>query len=120
LNPTDPAVPVSPAARATTVTFAETLRGGMGLGSATKRIQQVADTAEKLYERLNELRAQVNAMREDIAETRNQVDAMEHEVDRQAVVLEALAEKEGIDVDRLHAEAAIEEAETDGGEGGSQ
>jgi hypothetical protein len=36
---------------------------------------------------------------------------MEHRVDRQAVLLEALAEKEGIDVDQLYAEAAIEEAE---------
>jgi hypothetical protein len=71
----------------------------------------VADTAEKLYERLNEVRAQVNAMRVDIAETRTQVDAMEHRVDRQAVLLEALAEREGIDVDQLYAEAAIEEAE---------
>jgi septal ring factor EnvC (AmiA/AmiB activator) len=83
----------------------------MGLGSATKKIQQVADTAEKLYEKLNELRAQVSAMREDVTETRQRVDAMEHQVDRQAVLLEALAEKEGIDVDRLYAEAAIEEAE---------
>ena len=83
----------------------------MGLGSATKKIQQVADTAEKLYERINELRAQVQAMREDVTETRQRVDAMEHQVDRQAVLLEALAEKEGIDVDRLYAEAAIEEAE---------
>jgi len=88
----------------------------MGLGSATKKIQQIADTAEKLYERLNELRAQVNAMREDIAETRTQVDAMEHRVDRQAVLLEALAEKEGIDVDQLYAGAAIEEAEPATGE----
>lgn len=97
----------------------------MGLGSATKKIQQVADIAEKLYEKLNGLRAQVNAMREDVTETRKRVDAMEHQVDRQAVLLEALAEREGIDVDRLYAEAAIQEAEpterdggsTDGGDG---
>ena len=93
----------------------------MGLGSATKKIQQVADTAEKLYEKLNELRAQVQAMREDVTETRQRVDAVEHQVDRQAVLLEALAEKEGIDVDRLYAEAAIEEAEPadDDGDGES-
>ena len=35
------------------------------------------------------------------------------------MLLEALAEKEGIDVDRLYAEAAIEEAEPSGSEAGA-
>jgi predicted Rossmann fold nucleotide-binding protein DprA/Smf involved in DNA uptake len=85
----------------------------MGLASATRKIQQVADTAEKLYEKLNELRVQVQAMRTDVTETRTRVESVEHQVERQAVLLDALAQKQGIDVDQLYAEAAIEEAETD-------
>jgi septal ring factor EnvC (AmiA/AmiB activator) len=88
----------------------------MGLGSATKKIQQVADMAEKLYERLDQLRTQVNEVSESVAATRETVDRLEHTVERQGAVLEALAEQEGVDVDRLYAEAAIDEAEPEADE----
>jgi septal ring factor EnvC (AmiA/AmiB activator) len=84
----------------------------MGLGSATRKIQQVADIAEKLYERLNELRAQVQVLNESVSETRERVATLEHTVERQGALIEALAEKEGIDVDRIYTELAIEEAES--------
>jgi septal ring factor EnvC (AmiA/AmiB activator) len=85
----------------------------MGLTSATRKIQQVADTAEKLYEKLNDLRVQVQAMRTDLTETRTRVESVEQKVERQTVLLDALAQKQGLNVDQLYAEAAIEEAETD-------
>jgi uncharacterized coiled-coil protein SlyX len=85
----------------------------MGLGSATKKIQKVADMGEELYSRINELREQIAEMRETVTETNRRVAAVENKVDGQAAVLEALAEKEGIDTDALLTEVAIEEAESE-------
>lgn len=83
----------------------------MGFGSATKKISKVADMAEEVYRRLNELRAQVQAMQETVRDTHDRVERLEAKVDQQTAVIEALAEREGVDVERLRAEAAIEEAE---------
>lgn len=84
----------------------------MGLGGATRKLQKVADMGEELYSRINELREQTLEMRETVTETNRRVAALEHRMDGQAAILEALAEKEGIDVDELLTEVAIEEAET--------
>ena len=88
----------------------------MGFGSATKKISQVADMAEEVYRRLNELREQVQAMRETVQTTHDRVERLETKVEQQSAVIEALAEREGLDVDRIHAEAAIDEAEETEGE----
>ena len=96
------------------------LYDGMGLGSATKKIQKVADMGEELYSRINELREQIMEMRETVNETNERVAAVENKVDGQAAILEALAQKEGIDIDELLTEVAIEEAETDDGASGSE
>jgi hypothetical protein len=84
----------------------------MGLGGATRKLQKVADMGEELYSRINELREQTLEMRETVTETNRRVAALEHRMDGQAAILEALAEKEGINVDELLTEVAIEEAET--------
>jgi len=83
----------------------------MGFGSATKKISKVADMAEEVYKRLNELREQVQELRKTVRATHDRVDRLEATVERQTAVIEALAEEQGIDVDRVHAEAAIVEAE---------
>ena len=91
----------------------------MGLGGATRKLQKVADMGEELYSRINELREQILEMRETVTETNRRVAALENKVDGQAAILEALAEKEGIDVDEVLTEVAIEEAESDGSENGA-
>jgi TolA-binding protein len=87
----------------------------MGFGSATKKISKVADMAEEVYKRLNELREQVQEMRETVQSTSDRVERLERTVEGQTVVIEALAEQSGVDVDQVYAEAAIGEAEDPGG-----
>lgn len=83
----------------------------MGLGGATKKLQKVADMGDELYGKINELREQVVEMRVTVQDTNRRVAALENKVDQQAAVLEALAEEEGIDVDAVLTEVAIQEAE---------
>jgi chromosome segregation ATPase len=83
----------------------------MALGGATKKLQKVADMGEELYRRINELREQLLEVHETVKKTDERVAALENKVDGQAAILEALAESEGIDVEELLTEAAIEEAE---------
>lgn len=83
----------------------------MGLGGTAKKLQKVADMGEELYKRINDLRAQVSEMRETVNATHERVDRLESEVAEQRVILEALAEREGIDLDATIAEAHIDEAE---------
>ena len=83
----------------------------MGLGGATKKLQKVADMGEELYARMNELREQLLEVHETVQDIHQRVTAVENKVDQQAALLEALAEKQGIDVEELLTEVAIEEAE---------
>jgi uncharacterized coiled-coil DUF342 family protein len=83
----------------------------MALGGATKKLQKVIDTAEETYKRLDELREQVHLMRETLTDTHRRVRGLERELEDQRAVIEALARQEGVDVDSVLAEAAIEEAE---------
>jgi uncharacterized coiled-coil DUF342 family protein len=87
----------------------------MGLGSTAKKLQRVADVAEELYKRMNEVRDQVVETQETVSETRQRTERLERELAEQRVVLEALAEKEGLDVEALTADVHIDEAETDVG-----
>lgn len=88
----------------------------MGLGSTAKKIQKVADTAEELYSRINDVRDQVQEMQQTTIETKDRVGALESEVAEQRALLEALAKEQGIDLDSVTAEAHIEQAENAGGE----
>ncbi|EFW92865.1 hypothetical protein ZOD2009_08344 [Haladaptatus paucihalophilus DX253] len=89
----------------------------MGLGSTAKKIQKVADTAEKLYAKLNEMREQLVDMRETLETTNERVERLEAENEHQKALIEALAREEGIDVDEVLSE--VESAEADGeGEAG--
>lgn len=84
----------------------------MPLGGATKKLQKLLDTAEDLYHRVNELREEIEVLRETVRATNEAVDRLETDLDYQRALLEALAREEGIDVDRVLAETAIEDAET--------
>ena len=84
----------------------------VGLGDTKKKIQKMVDSAEKTYAKINELRGQIDDLREKVDRTSEQVDSMDHELDEQRALLEALATEEGIDVEQVLADAAIDEAET--------
>lgn len=84
----------------------------MGLGNTAKKVQKVADTAEKLYKRVNELRDQLRALRQQVDATSEKVDHIERDFEGQRALLAALAEQEGIDSEAILAESAVEEAES--------
>ena len=89
----------------------------MGLGSTAKKLQTLADTAEKLYERLNDLRDRVVALEDRTAEARDRVDAVADEQARQRALVEALAEEQGVDVEAVLSSVDVERsAEGDGTE----
>lgn len=86
----------------------------MGLGSTAKKLQRVADLAEDLVGRLNELRDRVNTMEKTVDTTNERVATMQEELATQRALIEALAEAEDVDV-----EAVLEAAES-GDEGGGK
>jgi len=83
----------------------------MGFGSTAKKLQQVADMAEDVYARLNQLREQVSEMRETVIETQGRVDELDRELAEQRALLEALAEEQGIDATAITAEVHVVDAE---------
>ncbi|WP_246983346.1 DUF5798 family protein [Halorientalis marina] len=89
----------------------------VGLGNTKQKIQTMIDQAEKAYTKMNEVRDDVDELRNRVEHTSDQVDAVSHELAEQRAVIEALAEKEGIDVDQAIADAVIDDAESSG-EGG--
>jgi chromosome segregation ATPase len=92
----------------------------MGLGGTAKKLQKVTDMAEDVYTRLNDLRDQVVQMRETTQETSDRVNRLETEAAEMRAILDALAEREGIDVERVTADAHIGEAEADDDETDSE
>jgi len=85
----------------------------MPLGGATKKLQQVVDMADDLYAKLNDLRQQVQEVRERVENTDTRVERIETTLEGQQALLEAIATEQGVDVETVLTEAAIEEAETD-------
>ncbi|WP_439026137.1 DUF5798 family protein [Haloarchaeobius sp. DT45] len=89
----------------------------MGLGSAGKMLQTlqtVAERAEQLYAQLKDVRERLTQIEADVDETTNTVDDIETELTEHRLILEALAEKEDIDVQELLADSLITEAEAAG------
>lgn len=83
----------------------------MGFGDTAKKLQKVTSAAEDLYEKMNQLRGQVQSLREEVATTSEQVDEIEADLAEQRALLEALAENEGIDVETVVADAHIQALE---------
>jgi peptidoglycan hydrolase CwlO-like protein len=82
----------------------------MGLGSTAKKLQRVADLAEDLVGRLNELRERVNRMEETVDTTNERVATMQDELATQRALIEALAAADDVDV-----EAVVETVENEEG-----
>ncbi|AFK19212.1 hypothetical protein E6P09_10560 [Haloferax mediterranei ATCC 33500] len=83
----------------------------MALGGTAKKLQKVAEMAEDVYKKLNELREQIVEVRETVNETEARVDRLEAENAEQRAILEAIAEEQGVDLDAAIAQAHISEAE---------
>lgn len=91
----------------------------MPFGDTAKKIQRVADIAEKLYERLNQVIEQVQDVRERVESTSDQIEAIDRELAEQRAIVEALAEEQGVDIEGLIAEQFPEAEVTDDGAGGA-
>ena len=76
----------------------------MGFGSTAKKVQKLADTAEKLYSKLNDLREQVAEMRDKLDSTSERVERLERQAAEQRALLEAIADEHGIDPDSVEVE----------------
>ncbi|WP_396612710.1 DUF5798 family protein [Haloferax sp. S1W] len=84
----------------------------MALGGTAKKLQKVAEMAEDVYKKLNELREQIVEVRETVTETKDRVDRLEAENAEQRAILEAIAKEQGIDLDAAIADAHIAQAES--------
>jgi uncharacterized coiled-coil DUF342 family protein len=89
----------------------------MGLGSTTKKIQMLAERAEQLYARLNEVQEEMVHLRENLDETHDSVTTLKHHSRENRALLEAIAEEQGVDVDAVLTEAAIDEVDADADDG---
>lgn len=97
----------------------------MGLGSTAKKLQTVTDRAEQLYKQVQDLQRRIIGLEESVEDTHDTVESLEHRISEQQALLEVMAEEQGIDVESVFADAAIDDAEElsnadetgDGGEG---
>lgn len=85
----------------------------MGLGGTAKKIQTVAEKAEQTYEKLTELRAEVDDTQEMVSDTATRVQRLENEMAEQRAVLDAIAEEVGVDREDVSTDIHIAEAELD-------
>lgn len=82
----------------------------MAFGDTAKKLQKVASAAEDIYEKMNQLRGQVQSLRDEVETTSDQVDDIERDLAEQRALLKALAEEENLDVDAILADAHIDDA----------
>ncbi|WP_066416693.1 DUF5798 family protein [Halorubrum aethiopicum] len=92
----------------------------MGFGDTAKKIQTLADRAERTYQKINELRTEVEETQTTVLDTSERVQALENEMAEQRAVLDAVAEEVGVDLDAVSTEAHIVEAEDGAGETGEK
>jgi hypothetical protein len=91
----------------------------MGFGSTAKKLQRVADMAEDLVGRLNELKERVIRMEETVDETNERLSEVERNQAEQRALIEAMATQQNIEVaevladieTKTHAEEATDPAE---------
>ncbi|MGM0448174.1 MAG: DUF5798 family protein [Methanobacteriota archaeon] len=83
----------------------------MGFGDTAKKIQTLADRAERTYKKISELRDEVDETQETVIDTSERVKTLENEMAEQRAVLDAVAEEVGVDLARVSTEAHITDAE---------
>jgi hypothetical protein len=79
----------------------------VNLSNAVERIKKLGDVVEKLVEQSNEMRERVINVEENVDETKQRVATLEARVERQGVLIEALAREEGIDVEDVYDDAGL-------------
>ena len=84
----------------------------MGLGSTARKLQELADAAEKLFRQLSDLRERVNGLEEDLQATSDRVVDIETEQREQRALLEAIADEQGVDVEAAVADVDPTEERT--------
>jgi uncharacterized coiled-coil DUF342 family protein len=83
----------------------------MGFGDTAKKIQTLADKAERTYQKINELRSEVEETQTTVVDTSERVQQLENEMAEQRAVLDAVAREVGVDLESVSTEAHITEAE---------
>ena len=83
----------------------------MGLGSTARKVQKLADLAEKMYKRINQMVEQLQDLRGTVDETGARVEEIERELEQHRTLLEAIADEHDIDVDSVVTDAVIQDAE---------
>ncbi|WP_123621003.1 DUF5798 family protein [Halorubrum sp. CSM-61] len=83
----------------------------MGFGDTAKKIQTLADKAERTYQKINELRAEVEETQTTVLDTSERIQRLENEMAEQRAVLDAVAEEVGVDLESVSTEAHITDAE---------
>ena len=73
----------------------------MGFGSTAKKVQKLADTAEKLYGRLDEVRTQVLETQETVNDSNERLRELETELAAQRAVIDAVAAEHDIDIESV-------------------
>jgi DNA anti-recombination protein RmuC len=91
----------------------------MGLGGTAKKLQKVMDAAEQLYSKMNEIIGELRDLQSEVETTSEQVDRIEQDLARQEALLEAVAERQGIDTEAVLAEADLPDGGADGDDGAS-
>lgn len=69
----------------------------MGLGSTAKKIQAVADRAEDLVNQVGDLRERMLSLEQTVEENNESIQELSREIDEQRVLLEAIAEDQGVE-----------------------
>jgi len=83
----------------------------MGLGSTARKVQKLADLAEKMYKRINQMVEQLQDLRGTVDETGARVEEIERELEQHRTLLKAIADEHDIDVDSVVTDAVIQDAE---------
>ncbi len=79
----------------------------MDIAGTKERVQRLIKVAEESYKRINNLRERMDKLQTDLESTSSQVEHIGYELAEQRVLLEALAEREGIDVETVLEEADL-------------
>lgn len=81
----------------------------MDIAGTKKKIQRATKVAEESYKKMNEMMEKIQRLQEDLETTNQQVDHIEYELAEQRVLLEALAQQQGLDVAQLLEDANLPE-----------
>lgn len=79
----------------------------MDIAGTKRKVQRLIKVAEESYKKISELLERMERLQNDLETTSRQVDHMEYELAEQRVLLEALAEQRGVDVETVLAEADL-------------